>query len=371
MSESKVLHVVAFNVPFPADYGGVIDVYYKLKALSEAGVAIILHTFSYGRKRSPELEEICREVHYYSRKSGLKYFFGPKPYIVSTRCSKKLSDNLLKDAHPVLFEGLHTTCVLSDCKEAGKQTLVRTHNIEHRYYKMLAKSERNIFRKIYLNSEARKLKKYEGILSEANHLLSISTTDAIYFKEIFGESHFVSAFHHYTQVDIAKGKGDYILFHGNLSVPENESAILYLIRKVLSRIKFPVIIAGKHPGKVLKRMCDKYPHINLLPNVSNEKMNQLIKEAHINLLYTYQPTGLKLKLLHSLYAGRYCMTNLLMLSGSGLDKLCHIYNNPEHAIELITELMAKEFPGDIIKLRTKELKAFNNQTNAKKVISLL
>jgi hypothetical protein len=371
MSDCKILHLVAFNVPYPADYGGVIDVYYKLKALSDESVGIILHTFSYGRERSSELEKLCKEVHYYTRKSGLKYFIGSLPYIVATRCSSELTNNLLNDSHPVLFEGLHSTCALMACKEAGKQTLVRTHNIEHRYYKMLAKSDRNRGRKIYLNSEARKLKKYERILFEADHLLSISTTDASYFKEIYGESHFISAFHHYTQVEIKKGKGEYILFHGNLSVPENESAILYLIDKVLSKITFPVIIAGKNPGKVLTRVCNKYSHIELLPNVSDERMNQLICEAHINLLYTYQPTGLKLKLLHSLYAGRFCLTNLLMLSGSGLDDLCHIYNNPEHALSLINQLMLEEFPAESVEKRAKELAEFNNQTNAEKIISLL
>ena len=27
------LHIVSFNVPWPADYGGVIDVYYRIKAV--------------------------------------------------------------------------------------------------------------------------------------------------------------------------------------------------------------------------------------------------------------------------------------------------------------------------------------------------
>lgn len=371
MSEEKILHVVAFNIPYPPDYGGVIDVYYKLKALSEAGCRIILHTYSYGRKKSPELETLCDQVHYYSRKSGLKYFFGSLPYIVSTRSSSKLTEALLRDGHPVLFEGLHSTFALEACKRADKLTIVRTHNIEHRYYLMLARSDRNIFRKIYLRSEANKLKKYESVLSLADHLISISTTDAAYFKESYGASHFVSAFHHYTKVDILPGKGDFILFHGNLSVPENESAIIYLINKVLSKIEYPVVIAGKDPGKVLIRICNKYPHLELLPNVSNEKMEELICDAHINLLYTYQPTGLKLKLLHSLYAGRFCLTNLLMLSGSGLDDLCEIYSKPEQAVDLITELMQKEFPEEMISMRESALADFNNQANANKIISLL
>ncbi len=371
MNDKKTLHVIAFNIPYPPNYGGVIDVYYKLEALAESGLDIILHTFSYGREKSEELEHLCKEVHYYQRKSGLQYFFTSLPYIVSTRCSAKLTKNLLSDSFPVLFEGLHSTCALTDCKKAGKLTLVRTHNIEHRYYSMLANSERNIFRKIYLKSEARKLEKYEAILAEADELLSISTTDAAYFKENFGKSNFVSAFHHYKDIEIASGSGDYILFHGNLSVPENERAILYLISKVLSKITFRVVIAGKDPGRHLKSICNKYPHIELKANVSNEEMNTLIRDAHINLLYTYQPTGLKLKLLHSLYAGRFCLTNLLMLSGSGLDDLCHIYSSPDQAIKMINSLMRENFPKMLIKERATQLSAFNNTENAEKIVSLL
>ena len=33
MSVDRHIHVVSFNVPYPADYGGVIDVYFRLQAL--------------------------------------------------------------------------------------------------------------------------------------------------------------------------------------------------------------------------------------------------------------------------------------------------------------------------------------------------
>ena len=35
---NKYLHIVSFDVPYPANYGGVIDVYYKLVALKKAGI---------------------------------------------------------------------------------------------------------------------------------------------------------------------------------------------------------------------------------------------------------------------------------------------------------------------------------------------
>jgi hypothetical protein len=51
----KHLHIISFDVPYPANYGGVIDVFYKLKNLHKAGVKIILHCFEYGRGEQKEL----------------------------------------------------------------------------------------------------------------------------------------------------------------------------------------------------------------------------------------------------------------------------------------------------------------------------
>lgn len=50
MPESKtILHIVSFHIPIPQNYGGVIDIYYKVKALHDIGVKVILHCFEYGR----------------------------------------------------------------------------------------------------------------------------------------------------------------------------------------------------------------------------------------------------------------------------------------------------------------------------------
>jgi hypothetical protein len=63
----KYLHIVCHDVPYPLDYGGVFDLFCKLKALKEAGVGIYLHCFEYGRGRQPELNKFCEEVYYYHR----------------------------------------------------------------------------------------------------------------------------------------------------------------------------------------------------------------------------------------------------------------------------------------------------------------
>ena len=57
------LHVVSFQVPFPPDYGGLIDVYYKLKALKEAGCSVVLHTYRYEVAEQPDLLKVVDAVY--------------------------------------------------------------------------------------------------------------------------------------------------------------------------------------------------------------------------------------------------------------------------------------------------------------------
>ena len=132
------LHIISFEIPYPPDYGGVVDVFYKIKALSVLGVKIHLHCFQYGRKEQPVLEKYCFKVYYYPRKTTKLKFFSRLPYIVASRESEELMSNLLKDKHPILMEGLHSTLYIKDERLKGRKIIVRSHNIEHNYYWQLA-----------------------------------------------------------------------------------------------------------------------------------------------------------------------------------------------------------------------------------------
>jgi len=95
-------------VPFPANYGGVIDVYYKLFWLKKSGVKVYLHCFTYGRQKSPELDLLCEKVFYYERITGFFSNLSFLPYNVKSRRSSVLEENLLADQHPILYEVLNT-----------------------------------------------------------------------------------------------------------------------------------------------------------------------------------------------------------------------------------------------------------------------
>ena len=365
------IQIVAFNIPYPPDYGGVIDIFYKIKALSECGVSVYLHCFEYNRQQASELEKYCTKVFYYPRKKGLRYQFSTKPYISITRSNNQLLNNLSSNNSPILFEGLHTCFYLNHPSLTNHQKLVRTHNVEHDYYLNLYHAERNILKKIFFRIEACKLKSYEKILKKASRLLCISPNDNFYFDHKFGNSHFIPAFHPFNEIKSKTGKGEYILFHGNLSVSENIQAVEYLLKNVLNKISYPVIIAGKDANERLVKEISHFPHIQLISNPVQDEMEEMIRHAQICILPTFQDTGLKLKLLASLFSGRFCIVNSAMIHKTGLEHLCHLTDIPKEMIKLINELFEQEFTDEEIEKRKLILEeAFSNHRNALKIIHI-
>ncbi len=366
------IQLVAFNIPYPPDYGGVIDIFYKIKALSECGIKIDLHCFEYNRAQAKELEKYCAKVFYYARKKGIRYQISFKPYIVQTRDNKQLLSNLSSCEYPILFEGIHTCFYLDHPALKNHLRLVRTHNIEHEYYRNLCKAEPNLFKKIFFSLEACKLASYEQILGKASHLLCISPNDNRYFDRKFGNSHFIPAFHPFNEIKSLTGRGQYILFHGNLSVSENFQAVEYLIKNVFHKINHPVMIAGKNPPERLIQLIRQTPNIQLISNPESGQMERLIQESHICLLPTFQDTGLKLKLLASLFSGRFCIANTPMIHKTGLEHLCHLADTPKEMIRLCNELFTQEFSIEEIEKRKLILEdSFSNQRNVMKIVRLL
>ncbi|TNF30520.1 MAG: glycosyltransferase [Bacteroidetes bacterium] len=369
----KHLHVITFDVPFPANYGGVIDVYFKLKALAALGVRIHLHCFEYGRKPAPELEELCEEVHYYHRKTTKGNLFRRRPFIVVTRSSEELMGRLLKDDHPILFEGLHTCYHLEDERLMHRFKVVRTHNIEHDYYRNLAKVEKDVFKKYYFLNEAGKLERFERTLCNAQLVAAISKADAAYLDNKYPNVQHVSAFHPNDHVDVEYGMGQFCLYHGSLEIGENNEAALYLVRKIFSQTPdISLIIAGNKPSAELKEAVSKLPNVEIRTDLQTEQIHALIRQAQINVLPTFQATGIKLKLLAALYMGRHCLVNSYMVENTGLESLCRVEDTDKRFVEALKALFREDFNGDSRERREAVLnERFCNRVNAQKLHDLI
>ena len=116
----------------------------------------------------------------------------------------------------------------------------------------------------------------------------------------------------------------------------------------------------------------KRNNITLISDPTTKQIHQFIADAHVNVLPTFQPTGIKLKLLSSLYNGRFCVVNKLMVENTGLEKLCVVADSPAEMKEELQRVFKTEFKFSDIKLREKVLQEhFSNKKNIDGLIEKL
>lgn len=322
---SKRIHIVSFDVPFPPDYGGVLDVYLRAKALKQAGYLVILHCYEYGRGREHDFSEVADEIHYYDRKTGVKSLLSKLPYIVKSRSSEVLLNNLLSVDAPILLEGQHNSYWANELLRRKRRVAIRMHNIEWQYYYDLATSAKTYSEKLFFLLEARKLKRQERSLSRIP-VLCISENDREYYeKRGFTAIGLPVTMHSDLILEPREGKR-FALFHGNLSVAENLEAIDALIsenrRKALD---IPVIITGKNPGARLQEKIRKQGW-ECIANPTDSELNDLLRSCSVHLLIGFKSSGIKLKVIRALLSGKPCIATKEILGNTVFEKHCAIWN---------------------------------------------
>ncbi len=367
------MHIICLTVPYPVDYGGVYDLFYKLPALQALGIQIHLHCFDYGRGHQQELDKYCVSVHYYQRNTSYKPFFNKIPYIAGSRKNETLFNNLLQDDYPILMEGIHCTALFTDARFNNRQKFVRLHNVEHEYYRSLFASSKNIFKKIYYLRESSLLKEYEALIAkQANALFAVTPRDRdIYKNELCAINvEYLPLFLPPSwQTSATTGMGTYCLYHGDLSVEMNEKSTAWLLKKIFNSVKIPLVIAGKEPSAWLQKLSDKNAKTCVVANPNEETMQDMVAKAHINILPSFSNTGIKIKLLNALFNGRHCVVTRPTVDGSGLEELCHITDTAEAMKQRIEALYHQPFTeGEIHDRQVILSKIFCNQTNAKRLV---
>ena len=182
---------------------------------------------------------------------------------------------------------------------------------------------------------------------------------------------YLPSFHGNSEVVSKEGRGGYVLYHGNLSVEENVLAALYLI-DCLGGLDMPFVIAGLNPDAAIVNAVRKYSNISIIESPDDEKMHQLISDAQINILYTAQATGLKLKLLNVLYRGRHVLVNSKMVSGTGLGEVCEMADTKEDMTAKVKQLFSVDFDSSRIEKRSAILSdLYNDARNGERLCEIL
>lgn len=368
---SKHLHIVALDVPYPANYGGAIEMFNKIKWLHHFGYKIHLHCFSSKRPPQDILDDYCEEVFYYTRQPWARMKESYLPYIVRSRSSKNLLANLQKDDYPILLEGIHCTYFLHIGALKNRKVFVRLHNTEFNYYKKLSENESDIFKKLYYRIESKLLLRYEKKLADKAIFLAMSKTDEAIYKNKFKakDVRFLPPFVGWEKVAEPVGKGSFCLYHGNLAINENEKAASWLLTEVFNNINIPLVIAGNNPSEELEKLAHVNNNTCLVSNPSEREMQDLIGKAQINILPSFNNTGIKLKIINALYTGRHCLVNPAAKEGAGIEAVCHVAADAKAFKEKAAELYEEIYNADDIARRQDLLN--NRYCNEKTAVQLI
>ena len=134
----------------------------------------------------------------------------------------------------------------------------------------------------------------------------------------------------------------------------------------------PLIIAGKQPTERLLQLAKQKANVQILPNPTDAEMVNLIQNAQINVLLSFQKAGMKLKLLNALYRGRHCVVNRHMVQNTGLESLCYVKNTSRDIRALVESLMNVQLSSKQIEERKTILERdFSNKANAAKIIAAI
>lgn len=346
--------------------------FYKIRALHHLGWQITVHYFDYRAGRSREaLEPFCSAVYAYKRSGRLRSFPVFQPYIVQSRVNADLIQRMNADSDSILLEGVHCAGILPFI-ENPERVVLRMHNDEAVYYRQLAAKERFFWKKAYFRWESRLLHRYQLTIPKNTKLACLSRSDQQRFERDyrFEQTRFIPAFTPWQDVRSKTGIGTYCLYHGNLTVSENREAAYWLLTSVFPLVKVPCVIAGRGMPRHWFALTNKLTHVRLVDDPPSDELDALVRDAHLHLLPSGNATGVKIKLLHVLFNGRFCLTNAAGVEGSGLADVVEVKESAADWIDAIARIFDLPFTSEEIEKRKKSLTLYNNQANAAKLSAL-
>jgi hypothetical protein len=99
-------------------------------------------------------------------------------------------------------------------------------------------------------------------------------------------------------------------------------------------------------------------------------MNDLIENAHVNILVSFHSAGMKLKLLNALFKGRFCVVNEFLVDGTGMEKFCAVGNDAKNLKIQLKKAFSETFTERHIAERQRLINGeLSNEKNAMKIIA--
>ncbi len=369
--QNKPLHIISFDNPFPANYGGVIDVFYKIKALKELGFDIYLHCFfDTNDTIADELKQITKQLFFYKKNRNPLFMFSSTPFAVKSRNHKDILKNILAIDAPILYEGLQSSMVKNKLKNLSYKQYLRLHNLEANYFYGAYKSEKNWVKKFLYYTDYIKYKKYQDCISEFDTVFTLSVFETNYVASFSKNAKYIPVFHGNKTMQNISEYGNYAFYHGDLRLADNKKSVAFLIQIFKKIPDYKLIIASNNGEQFVKSQIADSNTISFVSIENKQHLDALLMNAHINLMYSFQQSGTKLKLVNALFKSRFCLINSNMVDDPKIISLCEMAETEQEFELKIIQLKSQPFQK--LKQRNQVLdEVLNDLNNAKKIRDII
>lgn len=204
--------------------------------------------------------------------------------------------------------------------------LLREHNAEYKMWERFYDKEKNLFIKLYLKFEIKKIKRYEKkICNEASYVLTLSENDIVSLLDIGVNKNKLKLLPAITINDTEtrmpqtfENKENIIIYIGTFNWDANVDGLDYFLKNVYNKLKQNIpdlkfYIIGKNPPKKLSDYAEHDSSIIFTGFVND--LNPYYKKAKLFITYLRFGSGIKIKILEALAHGLPVVSNEIGLEG--------------------------------------------------------
>lgn len=332
---ARRLLVVAHSCPWPPTSGGKIDMFGRLRALRDLGLAVdlVMTVKEEARERAQVLKTelglgTCEIIP--RRRTLLRALHPLVPFQVASRQGPawaRLSCRAGVGCYAaVLAEGSYVLPMAASLAAHLQAPLLhRLHNLESRYFHSLARSETRPVHKVFYLLESVRFRLLERrLFSQAVHLCisteECETVAAAYPGLAFWLPPALAALPE-TPAPLREEVQPHFLVTGSLSLPDTWQGVHWLAERLWPRIRRELpqarlTVAGRRPEPQAAAFLERIPGLRVCYDVPD--MTPLFREADIYLSPILQGAGVKIKTVEALSHGLPVVATPVAAQGCGL-----------------------------------------------------
>ena len=117
-------------------------------------------------------------------------------------------------------------------------------------------------------------------------------------------------------------------------------------------------------------LCDATSNISFVSIKNEDHLDDLLENAHINVMLSFQQSGTKLKLINSLYKSRFCIINKNIVDDEMVRNCCDIAETEAEFVTAVNRLRSQPYL-DFENRKSALLPILNDAANAKLIATLI